>query len=128
MAASMEQHASVICSIYFKCLGSDGQEFVGQKVKMTVPFLYKLETGEEGPHHQLKNFIKHIDQYCNISNEALSRGLGKNVEIKIARLDKRTKPPQAFHVPTQQSWETENSTGRIKDGITIQGKGLDRNI
>ncbi len=120
MAAIAGEDSHVICAIYFHTPDKTN-DFVGTKLKIQVPIEYKDKDGKEGKHFLLRNFIQHLNDYCDIIRESEERGLGKSVDIKVARIDKKGPSISTYNIPTQQAWEREHKTELISSGTSLQG-------
>lgn len=67
-------------------------------------------------HQLLAVFSKHLLEYTGIQGQARERGLGENVTIKLARMEKVPGECKVYSINTQMQWESEK-------GCLINGKG-----
>ena len=70
--------------------------------------------------HDLRNFKKHIIEYCGLDEQSRERGLCAQFAIKLYRLQRTKTETKSFSISTQQQWEHERHQV-LESGCLLQG-------
>ncbi|CAC5367878.1 unnamed protein product [Mytilus coruscus] len=115
MTASMNHILEVV--IFYvdpSSLGIDSNRFIGGKERKRVqitPVEIKV----------FSTFCKVLKDQAGFSDEAMKRGIGKDIDLKISRIEKSKDGVKTFAITTQASWEIELAE-------IVQGSNLQSNV
>ncbi len=71
---------------------------------------------------RLSKLKEKIIQICGIQNEAVTRGLGENVQLKIARTEKTKEGTKAYNINTDEMLKQEVQLMRMAGAGSLQGR------
>ena len=117
MAAPMaESHSNNIVEVVIfyvdpTCFGQENK-FIGGKERKRVS-VKKTDV------NVFRTFCSILKEQTGLVEEALQRGLGKEVEVKISRLEKTKEGVKTYGISTQATWELE--LPEIEKGCSLQG-------
>lgn len=105
----------VECSINF-VYPSASNSFVGAKERCVI-FL----KDDDEVIRTLSKLKEKIIQICGIRKEAITRGLGENVELKIAKTEKTKEGTKAYNINTDEMLKQEVQLMRMAGAGSVQG-------
>ncbi|CAG2184543.1 unnamed protein product [Mytilus edulis] len=118
MAAPMaESHSNNIVEVVIfyvdpTCFGQENK-FIGGKERKRVS-VKKTDV------NVFRTFCSILKEQTGLVEEALQRGLGKEVEVKISRLEKTKEGVKTYGISTQATWELE--LPEIEKGCSLQAE------
>ncbi|MES9881339.1 MAG: hypothetical protein ABW185_10705 [Sedimenticola sp.] len=80
----------------------------------------KLTSNVDKP-PSFQTFLHELSTQCGLREEAAKHGLGENIDIKVARLQRLREGTKAYMISTEAGWQLERPLLQNADS-SVQGK------